>query len=107
MRDATDSLGLLGDVLAGAGTTAAVTDSGLTYIGLRWLGKVEGSPAVAELIGRFGLFPGLVVRTLVAVVLVAVVWRIVTVPHLRAIGLTAVAALNVWVVVWNIRIMWG
>lgn len=107
MQDATDSIDALGDVLAAGSSGAAVVDSGLTYVGLRWLGTAEGSPAVADLIARFGLLPGLVLRTLIAVVLVGIIWRAVTHPTLRAIGLTGLVAINAWVVGWNMHVMWG
>lgn len=107
MADVTDSTEALADALAANGAGFAVADSATTYVGLRWLGTIEGSPAVATMIERLGLAPGLILRTVVAVALVAVVWKLVTVPALRVVALSAVGGLYVWVVGWNLHVMYG
>jgi hypothetical protein len=93
-------------VLAWTIAVAAVVDSALTYIGLRWLRTVEGSVVVDELIRSFGLALGLLVRTTVMLTLVGVLWWGVTVRGLRQFGLAVLALLNVGVIGWNLAVMW-
>lgn len=85
---------------------AAVVDSSLTYVGLRWLDGEEGSSAVRQLIDSLGLLGGLTVRALIVFALVFVLWRIVTIASLRLFGLIVVAMLNVAVIGWNLAVMW-
>lgn len=104
MLDATDS-DALAAALASTGAGAGVADSVTTYVGLRWLGTSEATPVVAAAIDRLGLLPGLILRTLGAVALVAICWKLVTVQHLRLAVLTVVALVHVWVVGANLHVM--
>ena len=106
MLDATDS-DALADALASTGASAAVADSTTTYVGLRWLGAIEGNPNVAAMIEQLGLLPGLILRTVVATAVVAIAWKLVTVQHLRLAVLTAVGLVYAWVTGSNLHVMYG
>lgn len=100
-----DSRRALEWVLVWTTVIAAIADSVMTYVGLRWLGGREGGEIASLLIDELGLGLGLMVRTLIVVVLVLVVWRIVTIASVRLAGLIAVAVINVGVIGWNLATM--
>ena len=93
-------------VLVWATVLAAIADSVLTYIGLGWLGREEGSALTSALIQWFGLLYGLVLRSFIVFGLVWVVARGVTVDSLRLVGLWIVAVINIAVIGWNLGVMW-
>lgn len=92
-------------VLVWTTVIAAVADSAVTYVGLRWMEGREGGLIAGAMIEAWGLGPGLLVRTLVMVILVLVAWRAVTIPFLRMFGLIVVAVINVGVIGWNLATM--
>lgn len=93
-------------VLVATTVIAAVADSSLTYVGLRWLDGREGSAMVVRMIDAFGLAGGMAIRALIVVALVTALWKLVTVPSLRLFGLVVVAIINVAMIGWNLAVMW-
>ena len=93
--------------LAWATVVAAVADSVMTYVGMRWFGTHEGSPVVAVLIHALGPAAGLAARTFIAVALLVLLDQTLTYPSLRRVGFVALALVNVAVIGWNLAVMWG